>query len=221
MNLLILALAPVFIIAIYIYFSDKYEKEPKGQLFRALFIGSIITIPIIYFERFLCGIMPGLTGGWPAFYQAFIVAAFSEELFKYFALFLLVWRSAYFNEKYDGIVYAVFISLGFAGVENILYVFQHGEMTGYIRALVSVPGHALFGVTMGFYFGMAKFYPQRKNEFLLKAFLYPIVLHGIFDFILMLGNYRLMFMFIPFVIFLYYDGFRKIKNLSDRSVYRN
>jgi RsiW-degrading membrane proteinase PrsW (M82 family) len=220
MKLLIIALAPVFIIAVYVYYRDKYEREPLGMLLKALLLGVLIPLPVIVLERFLSGIKPDFPGAWPAFYDAFIVAAFSEELFKLLALYLLVWKSSHFNEKFDGIVYAVFISLGFAGVENILYVFQHGEMTGYTRALVSVPGHALFGVTMGFYFGLAKFYPNRRREFLLKSFLYPLVLHGIFDFILMLGNYRLMILFVPFVIFLYFDGLRKMKNLSDRSIFR-
>lgn len=221
MKLLIIALAPVVIIAAYVYFRDKYEKEPIGLLVKALVLGVLIPVPVIFLERFLSNIMPELVGGWPAFYDAFVVAAFSEELFKFLALFLLIWKNVNFNEKFDGIVYATFISLGFAGIENILYVFQHGEMTGYTRAIVSVPGHALFGVTMGFYFGLAKFYPNRRKLLLIKSFIYPILLHGIFDFILMLGNYRLMILFIPFVIFLYYDGLRKMKNLSERSVYKN
>jgi RsiW-degrading membrane proteinase PrsW (M82 family) len=127
MKLLIIALAPVFIIAVYVYYRDKYEREPLGMLLKALLLGVLIPLPVIVLERFLSGIKPDFPGAWPAFYDAFIVAAFSEELFKLLALYLLVWKSSHFNEKFDGIVYAVFISLGFAGVENILYVFQHGR----------------------------------------------------------------------------------------------
>ena len=221
MKLIIIALAPVVIITVYIYFRDKYEKEPISLISKALVLGMIIPLPVIFLEKFLSNIMPELSGGWPAFYTAFVVAAFSEELFKYIALALLIWNNSNFNEKFDGIVYATFISLGFAGIENIMYVLQHGEMTGYMRAIVSVPGHALFGVTMGFYFGLAKFYPNNRKMLLAKALLYPIILHGIFDFILMLGDYRLMFLFFPFVIFLYFDGLRKMKNLSERSIYRS
>ncbi|MBN2485881.1 MAG: PrsW family intramembrane metalloprotease [Bacteroidales bacterium] len=221
MRLLIIALAPVFIIALYIYFRDKYEKEPLGLLIVSLLVGSILPLPVIIAGKLLSNILPdNMPGGWPAFYEAFILAGFNEELFKYLALLLLIWRNRNFNEKFDGIVYAVFISLGFAGIENIMYVFGHGATTGYIRALVSVPAHALFGVTMGFYFGLAKFYPQGRNAMLLKAFLYPVLLHGFFDFILMLGNYRLMVLFVPYVIFLYVFGLQKMKNLSNRSVYK-
>ncbi len=221
MNLLILALAPVLIIALYVYYRDKYEKEPLSLLLRAIGLGILIPFPVILLERFLSGLMPTLSDIWAAVYNAFVVAGFSEELFKFIALYLLVWKSPHFNEKFDGIVYAVFVSLGFAGVENILYVLQHGETTGYVRAIVSVPGHALFGVTMGFYFGLAKFYQKKEGLLLTKALIFPMILHGIFDFILMSGDYRLMILFIPFVIYLYYDGLRKMKNLSNRSVFRN
>ena len=220
MKLLILALAPVFVIAIYVYLRDKYEKEPIGLLIKTLLVGCLVPVPVIFVETYLSNIMPTLAGGWKAFYHAFVVAGITEEFFKYLALFLLIWGNRNFNEKFDGIVYAVFISLGFAAIENVMYVMHHGATTGYVRALVSVPGHALFGVTMGFYFGLAKFYPKQRLFLLFKALLYPIILHGIFDFILMLGDYRLMLFFIPYVVFLYIYGLKKMKNLSDRSIYR-
>jgi RsiW-degrading membrane proteinase PrsW (M82 family) len=224
MKLLLLSLSPVIIIAIYIYYRDRYEKEPIGLLLLSLILGCIIPIPVIVIETFLSNIKPVFHGDksayFDAFYNAFIVAGFTEEVFKFLVLFLLIWSNKNFNEKFDGIIYAVFISLGFAAVENVMYVFNYGETTGYIRALVSVPGHALFGVTMGFYFGLAKFYITDRNRLLLKAFLFPIILHGTFDFILMIGEFRVMGIFIPFVIYLYFDGLRKVKNLSDRSIFR-
>jgi RsiW-degrading membrane proteinase PrsW (M82 family) len=224
MKLLLLALAPVFIIAIYIYRRDKFEREPIKLLLLALLLGSLSPIPVVYVEKFLTHLHQGTNGEtintYNAFYNAFVVAAFTEELFKFLILFLLIWNNKNFNEKFDGIVYAVFISLGFAAIENIMYVFNYGQQTGYVRALVSVPGHALFGVTMGFYFGLAKFYPKQRKSLLLKAFFFPVILHGIFDFILMLNDARVMVLFLPFVIYLYFDGFRKLKNLSDRSIFR-
>lgn len=220
MKLIILAFAPVLIIAVFIYYRDKYEKEPVLLLLKSLGLGMLITIPIIFVERGLSIILPYLPKNIQAFYTAFIIAGFTEEGFKYLAFFLLIWKNKNFNEKFDGIVYAVFISLGFAAVENINYIIQYGENTGYIRALASVPAHALFGVTMGYYFGLAKFYIGQRKLLLLRAILYPIILHGVFDFILMLGNYRLFLAFIPYVIFLYIDGFRRMRNLSRRSIFR-
>jgi RsiW-degrading membrane proteinase PrsW (M82 family) len=221
MRLLILALAPVFVIAVYIYFRDKYEKEPIGQLIKSLVVGCLITLPIVYVEHFLTVIKPDFGGGWSAFYTAFVVAGTTEEVFKFLALFLLIWTNRNFNDKFDGIVYSVFISLGFAAIENIGYVFQNGESTAYTRAFLSVPGHALFGVTMGFYFRLAKFYPKQRINLLIKSLCFPILLHGIFDFILMLGNLRLMVIFIPYVAFLYFYGLRKMKNLSERSFFKS
>ncbi|MBN1115907.1 MAG: PrsW family intramembrane metalloprotease [Bacteroidales bacterium] len=220
MKLLLIALAPVFIIAAYIYFRDKYEKEPIRLLLLTLFLGCLTVLPVIMLESFLERFKPDSNSIFIALYDAFVVAGFSEELFKFLFVFLLIWNNKNFNEKFDGIVYAVFVSLGFAGIENIMYVFQHGELTGYTRAVVSVPGHTFFGITMGFYLGLARFYSKQRMEFLIKALAFPIVLHGIFDFILMLGDARLMVLFLPFVIYLYIDGFKKMKNLSTRSIYR-
>jgi protease PrsW len=220
MNLIVLALAPVVIIAVFIYYRDKYEKEPVLLLLKSLGVGILIILPVIFVERVLALIIPYLPKNTKAFYTAFIVAGFTEEAFKYLAFFLLIWRNKNFNEKFDGIVYAAFISLGFAAVENVSYVIQFGETTAYIRAMASVPAHALFGIAMGYYFGLAKFYAKQRKFFLLRAILYPMILHGIFDFILMQGNYKLLLGFIPYVIFLYIDGFRRMRNLSRHSIFR-
>ncbi len=224
MKLLLLSLAPVLIIATYIYYRDKYEKEPVGLLLLTLGLGCLIPFPVIFVENFLTNIKPSIPANWDnhfnAFYMAFVVAGFTEEFFKFLVLYLLIWKNKNFNEKFDGIVYAVFVSLGFAAVENVMYVYNFGVSTGYVRAIISVPGHALFGVTMGFYFGLAKFYTSQRSVLFIKAMLFPVILHGIFDFILMLGDYKVMVIFIPFVIYLYFDGLRKVKNLSDRSVFR-
>lgn len=220
MKLLTIALAPVFIIAIYVYLRDKYEREPIHLLLKSLAAGALIVLPVILFERVFIAIMPPLAKSFHAFYTAFVVAGFTEETFKFLALFFMIWKNPNFNEKFDGIVYAVFISLGFAAIENILYVFEHGAATGYIRMVVSVPGHAIFGIAMGYYFGLAKFYSARRRLLLIRALLYPILLHGIFDFILMYGDRRLLILFVPFVIYLYFDGLRRMKNLSQRSIFR-
>ncbi len=155
-----------------------------------------------------------------AAWQAFVVAAFSEELFKYIALYLLIWNRREFNEKFDGIVYAVFISLGFAGVENVLYVFGNGNQTGISRAVSAVPAHAIFGITMGFYFGMAKFYKKIQKQLKIKALLYPVLLHGIYNFILFAGIEWLTIVFFGFLIFLYCSGLKRIRELSEKSIFR-
>ncbi|NOX48858.1 MAG: PrsW family intramembrane metalloprotease [Chlorobi bacterium] len=220
MDLLLIALAPVFIILIYIYIRDKYEKEPIGLLVKALVLGGLTVIPIFFAEKALDAKGVHLTGYSSVAYTAFVVAAFTEEIFKFIALYLLIWNNKEFNEKFDGIVYAVFISLGFAAVENVMYVFQYGHATGITRALTAVPGHALFGVAMGYYFGLAKLSPKNKPVNFLLALTVPIALHGLYDFILMTQHPYLVVAFIPFLYFLWKSGFKKMKELSDNSRFR-
>lgn len=219
MNLLIVALAPVVIIATYIYYRDKYEKEPIRLLLFALIVGGLTVIPILFLEQFLSSFTALFYGLMAAAWKAFVVAAFSEELFKYIALYLLIWKSPEFNEKFDGIVYATYVSLGFAAVENVLYVMEGGLTTGVMRAITAVPAHAIFGITMGFYFGLAKFYEKQRANFKLKALAFPILLHGIYDFILFTGYEWLTIVFVGFVIYLYVSGLKRIKELSNQSIY--
>lgn len=220
-GLLIIALAPVFIIAFYIYFRDKYEKEPWQLLAKAMLLGVFIALPVIYAEKLMQLLGSSFTGVMKGFWHAFFVAALCEEAFKLAALYLLIWSNREFNEKFDGIVYAAFISLGFAGIENILYVMNSGVSTGLMRAITAVPAHAIFGVSMGFFFGMAKFYPKRRNKYLKNAFLIPFILHGIYDFILMSGLNFLLILFIPFIIYMWTTGFRKLKELNKSSIYNS
>ena len=220
MNLFILALAPVFVIGGYVYFRDKYEKEPIRLLLLALLAGALTVIPVLLVESFLDMFTKFFPGLLSAAWKAFAVAGFTEELFKFIALYLLIWKSPEFNEKFDGIVYAVFVSLGFAAVENVLYVFQGGLSTGIVRAVTAVPAHAIFGVTMGFYFGLARFYPKGQKMLKIKALLYAILLHGIYDFILFTGIELLIIVFVAFVIFLYLSGLKRMKILSDQSIFK-
>jgi RsiW-degrading membrane proteinase PrsW (M82 family) len=219
MNLLVLSLAPVVIIAAYIYFRDKYEKEPLRLLLFALLAGGLTVIPILILERFLDRFTVLFPWLFAAAWKAFAVAAFSEELFKYLALYLLIWKSPEFNEKFDGIVYAVYVSLGFAAVENILYVMDGGLSTGIMRAITAVPAHAIFGITMGFYFGLAKFYEKQRQSLKQKALLFPILLHGIYDFILFTEIGWLTIVFVGFVVYLYISGLKRLRELSRQSIY--
>lgn len=218
-GLLVLSLAPVFVIAFYIYFRDKYEKEPWQLLLKAMFLGVVIAAPVVFVEQFVDNIGSGLNGTLKGFWTAFAVAALCEEGFKFAALYLLIWRNKEFNEKFDGIVYATFISLGFAGIENVLYVLDSGVSTGLVRAITAVPAHAIFGISMGFFFGMAKFYPKKQKRYMYLSFALPFVLHGIYDFILMAGVSWLLLLFVPYIVYMYIAGLKRIKILNQNSIY--
>lgn len=216
---LVIAIAPVFIIAFYIYFRDKYEKEPWSLLLMAMLLGVFIALPVIFVEQQMAAIGASFNGIFKATWDAFFVAALCEEAFKFLALYLLIWRNKAFNEKFDGIVYACFIALGFAGIENVLYVIDGGISTGMARAFTAVPAHALFGVSMGFFFGLAKFYPKKQKKYMQLAFVSAFALHGIYDFILMSGHSSLLLLFVPFIIYLWISGFKRLKKLNQQSVY--
>ena len=220
MAVLLASLAPVFIILFYIYFRDKYEKEPLGMLVKALLGGILIIIPVIFVERWLSALSPFTSKVGAAAWHAFVVAGSTEEAFKYLALYLLIWKSPSFNEKFDGIVYAVFVSLGFAAVENVMYVMDGGLQTAAMRALTAIPAHAIFGVTMGYYLGIAHMYEELRKQYMLRAIAIPVLLHGIYDFILMVEISWLLLLFIPFLVWLYIMGMKKMKVLSDASVFK-
>jgi RsiW-degrading membrane proteinase PrsW (M82 family) len=220
MAVLLASLAPVFIILFYIYFRDKYEKEPLGMLLKAILGGILIILPVIFVERWLSALSPFTSKVGAAAWHAFVVAGSTEEVFKYLALYLLIWKSPSFNEKFDGIVYAVFVSLGFAAVENVMYVMDGGLQTAAIRAITAVPAHAIFGVTMGYYLGIAHMYEELRKQYLLRAIAIPVLLHGIYDFILMVEIGWLLILFIPYVVLLYVMGIKKMKTLSNASVFK-
>jgi RsiW-degrading membrane proteinase PrsW (M82 family) len=220
MVVLLASLAPICIILFYIYFRDKYEREPLGLLLKSVVAGMLVVLPILFVERLLMALMPALGQIGTAAYHAFVVAGTTEEAFKFLVLYLLIWKSPSFNEQFDGIVYAVFVSLGFAAVENVIYVMEGGMQTAMLRALTAVPAHALFGITMGYYLGIARRYQELRSSYLIRALLYPILLHGIYDFILMVEIDWLLVLFIPYVIGLYVLGMRKMKILSDNSVFK-
>ena len=190
--LIILAasLLPVIVLLVYIYRKDKYQKEPLPMLLKALLGGvlaGILDIILLTTFRF-AGITTFSNELQNALYQAFCQAAMPEEFCKLFFLYLFVWKSRYFDEYYDGLEYAACVGLGFAGLENLMYVLEGGISVAVGRALFAVPAHFFFAIFMGYFFSMAKFKPWKKGSYLLLAYIVPVILHGIYDGILMTQN---------------------------------
>ncbi len=192
MNYLILfaALLPVAILIFYIYRKDSASPEPTGQLVKGFFYG-ILSCPLSFclsVPFLLIGLYPEQsTDVLGAITTSFFGAAIPEECAKLFMLWLLLRKNEYFDEKMDGIVYAVCVSLGFAALENVIYLFGNYEQwlsVGIVRALFSVPGHFGFGILMGYYYSLVKFYPHAgtRNKVLVLAA--PILAHGLYDSIL-------------------------------------
>lgn len=221
MAVLFISLAPIFIISIFIYYKDKYEPEPIRLIIKALMFGALISFPIIFIEKFLSNLDFFSVKLFSAGYQAFVVAGFTEELFKFAVLYFLIWKNKEFNERFDGIVYAVFVSLGFAMIENVYYVLLNGFNIGVLRAFTAVPAHTLFGISMGYYFGEAKFSDINNKMLLFKALCIPIILHGIYDFLIFADLNILLALFIPYLIFMIVKGLKQMRLQSEKSVFKN
>lgn len=212
-RLIIIAIIPSFVLLSAIYLIDKYDKEPVRLLIKLFIYGFLIAIPIILVENILqkFNIFIGI---FAIIFEAYIVAGLSEEFFKRIIVLKVAFNNIAFNEKLDGIIYCVFASLGFATIENILYVvFQTASSPhiGIARALLSVPGHMLFAITMGYYLALSKFATTntQKKAYMKKSLIYPIILHGTFNFILMI-NLNFLFIFIPYVIILWIINIKKL-----------
>ena len=191
-----LALIPVVGLLIFIYFNDKKEKEPFGLLVGLFFAGMGTIVTAIIAELvgglILGAVFPANTviGG---VLDAMLIVAPAEELGKFLVLRLITWKNKNFNYNYDAIVYAVFVSLGFAAFENITYVFGSGIGTAFLRMFTAVPGHACFAVFMGFFYSKAKYASLTGKKgactgFTALAMVIPIVIHGVYDAILMGGG---------------------------------
>lgn len=213
-RLFIIAITPAIIVLGGIYLSDRHDREPMKLLILTFCLGALAVIPSIVVEEILImfNVFPGVGG---AFYNAFIVAGLTEEYFKRLVILKVPYKTSYFNEKLDGIVYCVFSALGFATVENIIYVvftYTNNPFVGLYRGIFSVPAHAIFGVTMGYYLSLSRFDKDisRKKSNMRRSLIIPVILHGIFDFILMANIPELTFLFVPYVIFLWWINERKL-----------
>ena len=186
MNLFLLAIAPVFIIILYIYYKDKYEKEPKKLLLYNFLLGAVVSIiitTILYYVFDIVLPLPNHTSILQQFIKAFFVVGLIEEFSKYIIVRYFAQTNKEFNEPFDGIVYAVMVSMGFAATENIFYVIEGGYQTAILRAFTAVPAHATFGILMGYYMGKAKF-SKNKVALNLTGLLLAILFHGAYDFFL-------------------------------------
>ncbi|KAB3525445.1 PrsW family intramembrane metalloprotease [Alkaliphilus serpentinus] len=220
-RLFVIAIIPSIAIAAAIYLTDRYDREPLALLIKIFIYGTLIVVPVIFIERLLIriNIFGGILG---AAYTAFVVAGFTEEYFKRLVVIKGAYNSKYFNEKLDGIVYCIFSALGFATVENIMYVvfrFSGNYYVGIMRGILSVPAHVLFAVTMGYYLSLAKYTEDEglRKTYFRRSLIVPIILHGLFNFILMAQIPLLMFIFIPYVIYLWRMNLIKLNRFTKES----
>jgi len=193
MLLVLLSIAPALLIIAYIYYSDKYDKEPKHLLFICFFMGAIGSILIASVSHlFASQYFPELEEPviWIQFCKAFFVVALVEEFSKYIFVRYFAQNHKEFDEPYDGIMYAIMVSMGFAVTENLAEAFkalmEGGANVIFYRAFTAVPAHATFGIIMGYYMGKAKF-SRNKVKYNLMGLALATFFHGIYDFFLFIN----------------------------------
>ncbi len=210
--LLALAVAPGLTLAAFLYSKDLYDKEPPRKLLKAFLLGSVSVFVAAGLEMILGNSSPVV--------EAFLYVGLTEELCKFFVLMVFFYPEPFFDEPLDGIVYAGFISLGFATLENIYYVLDKGFAVGVVRMFLSVPAHAIFGIVMGFFAGGAKFFEKKKAVFLAAALFVPALLHGLYDVFLMVKWSWLVVISLLLVAAGVFVSLRAIRFRQNESPYR-
>ena len=207
---LCISIIPSIIIAFIIYLSDKKEKEPLGKIIKAYILGIISVSLVLWLSKTLNieAIDTENSSRLNIFIYAFFMIAVVEELAKWLCSYLSVKNNSDYNYMYDGIVYFAYVALGFATVENGLYAMAGDMETVFIRAITTVPSHVAFGIVSGYYFSIYRreLYKNKKmNAYrnLALSLYVPIILHGFYDYCLLLNNYIFFITYIVFVSTLY------------------
>ncbi|MBP3818406.1 MAG: PrsW family intramembrane metalloprotease [Butyrivibrio sp.] len=221
-TLALLAVLPAIVLLVVIYRADNIEKEPFSLMAKVFGLGALTTISAMILEEiglYILSFFFYTPNALYTFFEMFCVVALAEEAGKYFVLKKATWKNKEFNFSFDGIVYSVCASLGFATLENILYVFQGGFSTAVMRAITAVPGHCIFGIFMGIYYGIAKGCELRGDENgkklnLKKALFVPIFLHGFYDFSCSLEYDGMFLVFILLEIFMTVNAIKMVKKMS-------
>jgi RsiW-degrading membrane proteinase PrsW (M82 family) len=235
--LIFLAIVPTIVLFSYIYYKDKVEKEPIGLLIGLFFLGVLTVVGAAIGESLfieVLGFKDKLSVG-ENFVQYLLVVALWEEGFKFLILVLVTKKNKHFNSLFDGIVYAVFVSLGFAALENVLYVLQNGWGNAITRAVLSVPGHMFNAVMMGYYYSLwhvidkarvlekdmiaqigvpsnVPLFSSKKERWL--SILVPVFFHGFYNFCCSVSGILWLMTLIGFVVFMYIYCFGKIRKVS-------
>ena len=251
--LIVAALLPAIILCVYVYRLDKVEKEPIWLLLKLFLFGAVCCFPAAYIEGILIEgidlIFSGFSVKTPEgkvlmakstyyiynFLKFFIGVALVEEGLKWITMNRVAGDKKDFNCLFDGMVYSVFTSLGFAALENVFYVLEYGWVNAFMRGVLSVPGHMFFAVMMGYHYSLSAILKKARNieEELLSSgaisensgmfdsshstkmsFIIPILAHTVYNFSCSVNMWWATVLFYGFVIFMYRHCFKKLKNMS-------
>lgn len=214
------AVVPAILLMRYVYKQDRIEKEPPWLLGSLVFRGVLAALVSIVLETIGESILNSLVAPDNPNYVvllAFLVVAAVEEGAKFFFLYRRTWHDPNFNFRFDAILYAVFVSLGFAAFENVKYVFNYGLSVALPRAVLAIPGHMSFAVFMGIFYGRAKLCSDCGNRFgcvlnLVLGYLVAVFLHGVYDTCCMSGTNQSTLVFVAFILVMYLSVFLLIRH---------
>lgn len=224
LKLLYLGIGPGIAIAVYIYYSDKWDPEPKALVVQSFIFGGLAVFPSIFFEE-VYETLFGLRRIWDEggqlslgqnIFYAFIGVAMVEELCKYFFLKGFIYDNREFNEPFDGIIYGGMVGCGFATLENIMYVFELGYEVGILRLLTAVPSHAFEGMVLGYFVGRAKFCPWPEKYFA-QGLTLVIILHGAYNTASSLNKSWSIYAMFSIVVLGIYLGLKAKRDLQESS----
>lgn len=223
----IAAVGPAVFLMRYIYRHDTTDREPPALLLALVGRGILAALAAAALEMLGEALLPNFVDpNSPdyTYYFAFLVVAAAEEGAKFFFLYRRTWHDPNFNCRFDGIVYAAFVSLGFAAFENVQYVFRYGLSVALPRAVLAVPGHMGFAVFMGVFYGRAKRsealgHGLRCKVQLLLGYLAAVFLHGVYDSCCMVGTGESTAIFIAFVAVMYFIVIRTVQRESRTDQY--
>lgn len=220
--MLLLSVLPSIILFIVIWKCDRYEKEPPRLLLKLFLFGALTTVSAFIIEILFGDVILGFMDHNGILFQLidnFLIVALSEEAGKYFVLKKVTWKHPAFNYTFDAVVYSVTTSLGFATLENILYLVEGDLGTAVVRALFSVPGHVIDALYMGYFYGLAKYADaygdeKLKKKHLKQAFVIPVLIHGFYDFCLSTEYDIFILIFLVFEIVITVLAIKRLLRLS-------
>ncbi len=225
--MILAAVLPAVLLMVKVYRSDRLEKEDPRFLLRLALAGVYATLIALVAERIggaLVTAVAPVDTRLGAILLYFVVVGLSEESAKYFMLYRRSWHSVQFNCQFDAVVYATFVSLGFALWENISYVLHYGFAVAVVRALTAIPGHACFGVFMGVFYGIARSYAyledsDRSRFYRVLSVLVPALIHGAYDYIASVQSERGDMGFVVFIVLLFAVSLYLINQMSKNDRY--
>lgn len=217
--LFLLAVIPCILIAYIIYKADKVEKEPIGEIVKAFIMGFAAIFITLFISSFL-GIDKIMLDDniFNTYLYSFFGIALIEELSKFICSYIFVNKNPNFDYMFDGIVYFSCVALGFALVENLLYTANGDLASVLLRAVTAIPAHTFFGISSGYYYVLyrrSKDRGQTNISLLILSILVPILLHGFYDFCILVENDLFLYLFLLFMTFLYCFSISKVKKLQD------